>query len=100
MSSPLLQLLGSYDLFGKSVPGGALLAGFWILFPSPLLTATNTSGYNLVDIAALLVIFLLIGLMIGQGLHTLADNIEKIFRWFVVRIDEVRRTLQLKGWTV
>lgn len=86
MSNQLLRLFGSYDLFGKSVPGAALLFGVWLLLPeSAFPISFGTPGNSLVNIAALLLLLLLLGLMIGQGLHTVADNIEKVFRWLLFR---------------
>ncbi|MCD2202950.1 hypothetical protein [Halobacterium sp. KA-6] len=47
--------------------------------------------------AALLVVLLVIGLMIGQGLHTLAENIEKMFGWIIGRIYEGQQMLKFKN---
>lgn len=86
MSNQLFQLLGSYDLFGKAVPGAALLFGLWLLLPSSDGNTGPISSVSFVGIAALLIILLLGGLMVGQGLHTLADNIEKAFSWFLIAV--------------
>lgn len=83
MPQRLLQLFGTYDLFGKSVPGAALSLGIISLLPASVFPSLN--GQSFAGIAALLIVLLLTGLMIGQGVHTLADNIEKAFLWLVRR---------------
>jgi len=80
----LLQLFGAYDLFGKSVPGAALSLGIVSLLPASFFPSLD--GQSFAGVAALLIVLLLAGLMIGQGVHTLADNIEKAFLWLVRRI--------------
>jgi hypothetical protein len=87
MAHRLLQLFGAYDLFGKSIPGSLLALGLLSL-TKPGLLVNGSSSQNLptiANIAVVLVAVLLIGLMIGQGVHTLADNIEKAFLWLARR---------------
>ncbi|WP_396611597.1 hypothetical protein ACH9L7_15565 [Haloferax sp. S1W] len=96
MSNQLLQLLGSYDLFGKSVPGAALLFGILVLLPGGGSGQGFELSGSLVNIAALLVILLLIGLMVGQGLHTLADNIEKGFNWVLIAVVKIKQVIVVK----
>lgn len=94
MVNRLLQLFGSYDFFGKAIPGAALLLGVWSLLPPSVLQISSSSGeFRLVNLLAFLVVLLSLGLMIGQGVHTLADNAEKIFRWMLVRIVDLRQLL-------
>lgn len=95
MQNPILQLFGSYDLFGKAVPGAVLLFGIWTLFPEIPDTSFDPSK-SLVNVAALLVILLLLGLMIGQGLHTLADNTEQLFRWIVSILAQIQKIIRIK----
>lgn len=93
----LLQLLGSYDFFGKAVPGAALLFGMWLLLPKQILPiASGDGGTTLFNLLVLIVVFFILGLMIGQGVHTFADNIEKIFRWLLNRIVDFVDFLEMK----
>ena len=86
MQNRLLQLLGSYDLFGKSVPGAIFLSGIILLLPRERIPVDQLSELDVLNIAALFIILLIAGLTIGQGVHTLADNIEKTFLWFARRL--------------
>lgn len=93
----LLQLLGSYDFFGKAVPGAALLFGMWLLLPEQILPiASGDSGMTLFNLLALIVVFFILGLMIGQGVHTFADNIEKVFHWLLNRVVDFVQILEIK----
>lgn len=86
MSSGYINFIGSYDLFGKAVPGATLLIGVLLLLPDSYYNDINLSdagsSVTLLNVAALLILFLLVGLMIGQGVHTLADRIENLHRVF------------------
>lgn len=93
----LLQLLGSYDFFGKAVPGAALLFGLWLLLPENILpVSSGEGGATLFNLLALIIVFFILGLMIGQGVHTFADNIEKAFRWVLKRVVDFTQILQFK----
>lgn len=92
----LLQLLGSYDFFGKAVPGAAFLFGMWLLLPENVLPISSGDGdTTLFNLLALIIAFFILGLMIGQGVHTFADNIEKVFRWLLLRTVDFTQVLQL-----
>lgn len=94
----LLQLLGSYDFFGKAVPGAALLFGMWLLLPEDILPiASGDGGTTLFNLLALIIVFFILGLMIGQGVHTFADNIEKGFRWILKRVVDITQILEIKS---
>ncbi|WP_247729576.1 hypothetical protein [Halovivax limisalsi] len=96
MPSHHLEFLGSYDLFGKSVPGAIFLIGFYSLFPRDQIVIPQSGG-RFVDIISLLVVLLLLGLMIGQGVHTLADNFEKVFLKLGIWLTRISRTLYVEG---
>lgn len=96
MSNKILQTLGSYDLFGKSVPGALLLFGLWSALPNSILDVDGTGKGSLASVVALLLLLLLAGLMIGQGLHTFADNTEKLFRWILSRLFEAALILKIQ----
>lgn len=84
MPNRLIELFGSYDLFGKSVPGAVLTLGILATFPSSTFKISGDTSF--LGVIALVFLLLFIGLMIGQGVHTLADNIEKAFLWFARRV--------------
>ena len=97
MANQLLELFGSYDLFGKAVPGAVLLLGILSLLPSTIFELpTISSSEALVNLAVFLAIVLLLGLMIGQAVHTFADNIEKIFRWVGQRVVHTLQYLRVR----
>lgn len=83
MSSPVLRLFGSYEFFGKAIPGAVAMLGLLMLL-SPENFPEVFSG-ELLNIAALLLILLISGLMAGEAVHTLAENIEKLFHWIARR---------------
>lgn len=96
MVNQFLQLFGSYDLFGKAVPGAALLLGVWSLLPTSVLhMSPSFTGFDPINFLALLITLLLLGLMIGQGIHTFADSTEKAFRWALLRLVEARQLLEI-----
>ena len=90
--SQVIQSIGSYDLFGKSLPGAIFALGLVSLLPRDRVPFVGGSDITLINIAALFLLLLIAGLTIGQGIHTLADNIEKSFLWVAKRI---RRTFNL-----
>lgn len=95
MANSLLEVFGSYDLFGKSIPGGLLAFGVLSTFPAGV--ATTSEGGKLPSLAGLAVVViavLLVGLVIGQGVHTLADNTEKAFLWVARRASSVQRVIR------
>lgn len=66
------------------MPGAVLMLGaFSFLHPN---TLPEFSDQYLINILTLLVVFLLLGLMVGQGVHTAADNFEKAFFWLAYRL--------------
>lgn len=99
MQARIFQNFGSYDIFGKSIPGAVLLSGILLLLPfESIPTGGNIS---VIDIAALLLILILIGLMIGEGIHTLALNMEKVFLWIAQRLHHLLNYIRTKfGWSL
>lgn len=93
MANRLLQVFGSYDLFGKSVPGSLLVFGLLSLLPAELLSGGGGERElpTLASLAVAVVGVLLVGLVIGQGVHTLADNTEKAFHWTAKRVNNTFR---------
>lgn len=93
MPSRLIELFGSYDLFGKSVPGAVFALGLTLILPKSIIPLPEKT--SVLGIIALAVVLLFIGLMIGQGVHTLADNMEKAFLWFATRIRNIASIIQV-----
>lgn len=79
MRSSLYQVFGSYDVFGKAIPGAVLMFGLVSFFQKSDLP--GVFNQRLSNFAVILILVLLAGLMIGQAVHTLAVNIEKGFQW-------------------
>ncbi|WP_152420228.1 hypothetical protein [Halorubrum distributum] len=92
MPNGILQIFGSYDLFGKSLPGALLTLGIISLFPLELISTPEVT--SVLNLALLVVLLLFVGLMIGQGVHTLADNIEKAMLWFAIRTRNIANLLR------
>lgn len=80
MPNRVANVLESYDFFGKSIPGIVALIGASTLLPSlPLDAFGATDGrINLAVLTALALTLVFSGLVIGQAVHTIADNVEKI----------------------
>lgn len=79
MPNRLAGVLESYDFFGKSIPGIILLLGLVTLLPEiPLIPGTQggeTLRFEVLVTLALALVFS--GLVLGQGVHSVAVNIEK-----------------------
>lgn len=96
MPDGVLGVVGSYDFFGKSIPGAALIAGAISLLPNSVLVVPNNANpqagtaifelNTLVDVVALAIVILIAGVVIGQGVHTLAILIENTAYWFGDRV--------------
>jgi hypothetical protein len=79
MPRRVANVLESYDFFGKSIPGIVGLVGIFSLLPGfPLsLFGTSDSQMNVAVLTALALTLVFLGLVIGQPVHTIADNVEK-----------------------
>lgn len=96
MPDRLFNIFNSYDLFGKSVPGAVLLVGIGTLLPEYQTGVESiTMEWSVLNFIALLLLLLIAGLMLGQGVHTLADNTEKFFRWFGIRMSNTVKYVQV-----
>jgi hypothetical protein len=89
MPGRVANVLESYDFFGKSIPGIVVLIGVATLLPGlPLEVFSGpTDAVNLTVLTALALTLVFSGLVLGQAVHTIADNIEKMLyrlgNWFV-----------------
>lgn len=78
MSNRVANVLGSYDFFGKSIPGVVLSLGVFSLSPGVSLQSVDGDGrLTIAVLTALALVAVFTGLIVGQAVHTLADNAEK-----------------------
>jgi len=84
MANRVGNFLESYDFFGKSIPGIVLFMGAISMLPKsdvkPAL-AKPEGGVNLTAVFAVLLTLVFVGLVMGQAVHTLAVNVEKVLYW-------------------
>jgi len=80
MAERVASVLESYDFFGKSIPGIVALIGLATLLPGlPLEAFSDPNGtLNLTVLTALSLTLVFSGLVLGQAVHTVADNTEKV----------------------
>lgn len=84
MANRVGNFLESYDFFGKSLPGIVLFLGFISLHPGPLpvkIFLETGGGISLTAVFTLLISLVFVGLVMGQAVHGLSVNAEKIFYW-------------------
>ena len=109
MQNRASRIIGTYDIFGKSIPGAALVLGSLLLLPIQKLIDANKTitidlGGSIASVTLAIVLILISGLIIGQGVHSLADIIEKIFACGLYRIIKIVRSVRkfdrshLDGW--
>jgi hypothetical protein len=109
MQNRASRIIGTYDIFGKSIPGAALVIGSLLLLPIQNLldrneTITIDLGGSIASVTLAIVLILISGLIIGQGVHSLADIIEKIFAWALYRTIKIVRSVRkfdrnyVDGW--
>lgn len=79
MPNRVANVLESYDFFGKSIPGIVALIGIATLLPGlPIAAFSDPNGkLNLTVLTALALTLVFSGLVLGQAVHTIADNTEK-----------------------
>lgn len=78
MSNRVANVLDPYDFFGKSIPGIVLSVGIYSLSPGlPVQPVDGESRLTFAVLTALALVAVFTGLIVGQAVHTLADNAEK-----------------------
>lgn len=70
--------LNTYDIFGKSIPGGVLIGGIYYLVPFQI-TLGNSANTQF-DLILQVLTAGLIGLLIGEAIHSLANIVERVLR--------------------
>lgn len=87
----------SYDIVGKSLPGIAFLLGILTYLPNFLVQEWISTGRDLPESLLVFIIIItfivLVGVLIGEGVHTIAVNIELMFGWLSKRAVGTKRLL-------
>lgn len=80
MPTRLVDILGSYNLFAKSMPGILLLLGLSTLLPSGANLGFKIQS-SFANFAALIISAVLLGFLLGEGVHIFGDTIERVVYW-------------------
>lgn len=84
MPSRVFSTFGTYDFFGKSIPGMALIAGLFLLVPEQLRPEIDLAE-SVVVILGVTLLIILLGVLFGEIVHSIAKYIEKVLylvgRW-------------------
>ena len=80
MPSQFLSSFGMYDFYGKSLPGMALAVGLTVLLPFNSLPEVTLADNFLIFIA-LLTVLGLIGILLGEIVHTISNFFEIMWAW-------------------
>jgi len=78
MAISVSSYLNKYDIFGKSIPGTILVIGTYFLLPTKIsipLSDTQTQF----DLILRIISAFVLGLLIGEGIHTLSRVVEQTF---------------------
>lgn len=71
------NVLNGYDIMAKSLPGMALLVGLSTFLPQGTWNSIPIKDSLITSLATFLLVVALLGLLIGEAVHTLAETIEK-----------------------
>lgn len=82
MPGRLISVFGTYDFLGKVLPGMTLVIGSSALLPDGLIPSVNLSENFLVLLSILLIVGL-IGALLGELVHSLANIFEAVVGWFL-----------------
>lgn len=85
MPTEIFSVFGSYDFFGKSLPGMSLVLGVTPLLPKGVIPIPDLAGNFLVFIIVLISIAL-IGTLLGEAVHAIAINFEHTVAWLGRRV--------------
>lgn len=82
MHNQIISVFGTYDFLGKSLPGMTLIIGIATLLPKTAIPSPNLSENFLVLLSIILIVALL-GTLIGEFVHSLANIFESVVGWFL-----------------
>lgn len=94
MSATASNPLSSYDLISKSIPGVVLLLIGSSFLPQGAELTGISVGSSIADYAITVVTALILGLFVGEGVHTSAELIEQGILFIGNRVDTVREKLK------
>lgn len=80
MPDRFISVFGTYDFLGKVLPGMTIVIGGVALLPSGIVPSVNVAE-NFLILLSILVIIGLIGALIGEFVHSLANIFERIVGW-------------------
>ena len=95
MSSSFVSFLNKYDIFGKSIPGAVLITGGYLLLPNQIefVFRPPKSAFELIG---LVFSVLVLGLLIGEAIHTLSRLVEGIFITIGLRLVPSLRKIKVR----
>ncbi len=94
MSTRVTNQLSSYDVIAKSIPGVVFLLLSASLLPTD--TTLVSVGETLADYALVILVALLVGLFVGEGVHTFVELTEQSILFVARRIENVRRRIVIE----
>ncbi len=78
----VVNFIGSYDIFGKAIPGLVGLAGLISILPVDSGLVLIPQEITITSVAGFIVVAFALGLAFGESVHNLAVNIEAVVGWF------------------
>lgn len=78
MPNRILNVFGSYDFYGKALPGIVFSVGVLTLFPN---SDSLPLSPDLASYAFFLLLITLVGTLIGEAVHSLGIYIESLIAW-------------------
>lgn len=85
----VVNFIGSYDIFGKAIPGLVGLAGLISILPVDSGLVLIPQDVTITSVAGFIVVAFALGLVFGESVHNLAVNIEAIVGWFSGRFQGI-----------
>lgn len=80
MPNQIISTFGSYDFFGKSIPGMGLIAGLGALIPAEILPDLELAE-SFVIVLSILIVIALLGVLFGEIVHSVSGFVEKALYW-------------------
>lgn len=96
MPTRVSQIFGSYDLFAKAIPGTAFFIGIISLLPGQDIPSDAFQSTLL--LTAFIVVFFIMGFIVGQAVHSFAVWVESRFYAFGKRLYYTIGILQPGVW--
>lgn len=97
MSVRIGSILGSYDLFAKTIPGVAFFIGVVSLFPSFPEIPDQEIGFGFITVV--IIVTVVSGFVIGQGLHSVAVAVESLGYRFAEFMYNITKFVRREYWS-